>query len=308
MAHRPGTGIRWVAWAAVILFAAGTWALARGTGAFDPGGLTEEELAGRGGSADPCAVPLGWRIADVDPRFGIDRSRAAAAARQAVEYWESALGAGILPHDPVDGLPIRFGYDERQQTVQARQQAAQELAELDVRLDSRRAVLDREYDLLDRDLEVHNARVQDWNRRGGAPPAVAEELRRSAAALESRRRALDDRMGQLNRDLDERNRKWERLQQEFPDRRVESGHYGEQVRIRNGRVSEVFDREILVWYFDDPSELPVLIAHEFGHALGLGHAEGPGAVMSPVQTANLEELHSTDLQMLARICPDLVKD
>lgn len=303
--QRPATGARWVAWSFVILFAIGSWALAGGTGAFHRGGLTEEELADRGGSADPCAVPLGWRIADLDPRFGIDEIRAETAAREAAEYWEAALGPGLLPHDPVDGVPIRFRYDERQRTVQGRQRAARELAELDGRLDARRIAVDRQYDALDRDLRAHNARVQSWNDRGGATPAAAEMLERSAMSLESRRRALDERAEQLNREVDERNRRWERLQSEFPDRRVKSGHYGEQVRIRNGRVSQVFDREILVWYFDDPSELAVLIAHEFGHALGLGHAEGPGAVMSAVQSADLEGLHSMDLQMLARVCPDL---
>lgn len=61
-----------------------------------------------------CAVPVAWRLADVDPRFGVSREWVAGAARDAARAWGSLDGVSLLAEDDEGGLGIRLVYDERQ--------------------------------------------------------------------------------------------------------------------------------------------------------------------------------------------------
>ncbi len=65
-------------------------------------------------AAPPCAVPVAWRLADVDPRFGVSREWVAGAARDAARVWGSVDGVSLLTEDDDGGLGIRLVYDERQ--------------------------------------------------------------------------------------------------------------------------------------------------------------------------------------------------
>ncbi len=71
-----------------------------------------------GGSAVPCAVPLGWRIARVDESFELSRAEARAALDQAATLWEDAVGRGLFSNESDGALPVRFVYDDRQERNQ----------------------------------------------------------------------------------------------------------------------------------------------------------------------------------------------
>lgn len=62
----------------------------------------------------PCAVPVAWRLADIDPRFGVSRDWVAGAARDAERIWGSFGGVPLLVEENDGGLGIRLVYDERQ--------------------------------------------------------------------------------------------------------------------------------------------------------------------------------------------------
>lgn len=68
-----------------------------------------------GGSAIPCEVPLGWRIARVDEAFDRSRAEARAALTQAALLWEEAVGTGLFSNEQDGGLPVRLVSDDRQE-------------------------------------------------------------------------------------------------------------------------------------------------------------------------------------------------
>ncbi|HSR42614.1 MAG TPA: hypothetical protein VLL48_10590, partial [Longimicrobiales bacterium] len=79
------------------------------------------------GSAVPCAVPLAWRVTDVDPRFELGERAAEDAVRAAAALWERAVGRELFPHEPGSGFPVRFDFDDRQALVQMRRRLEGEL-------------------------------------------------------------------------------------------------------------------------------------------------------------------------------------
>ena len=88
------------------------------------------------GSAVPCQVPLPWRIALLDGEFGIDAATAEGLVREATGLWEAAAGGSLFRHDPEEGMPIRFVYDQRQERTVERRRLEAELARSRATLDS----------------------------------------------------------------------------------------------------------------------------------------------------------------------------
>ena len=71
-----------------------------------------------GGSAVPCAVPLGWRIARVDEPFDLSRTEARAAFDKASTLWEDAVGLVLFSNESDGALPVRFVYEDDQERTQ----------------------------------------------------------------------------------------------------------------------------------------------------------------------------------------------
>ena len=230
--------------------------------------LADRALAGSGhseGSQEPCARSLPWRVARVDPRFGIGTATVEGVVERAASLWEAPVGRRIFVRDSVGGFPIRFTYDERQAEGVERRAAERVLRDALDSLETRRRALDT---------------------LGPEAVAAREELERLARDHEARRRALQERWGPVE---------------------GEAARYTEAVHAVGDRIVAV-DREIRVYRFDGPSDLERIVAHELGHALGLGHADVEGAIMGERLdlaggSSAPPALHPADVELLRARCP-----
>ena len=288
-----------------------------------------------GGSAVPCAVPLGWRIARVDESFELSRAEARAALAKAATLWEDAVGPGLFSNESDGALSIRFVYDNRQARTQERNRLVTDFDEARVSLEAERVEFEgrrqrydgmrRQYQdaLLDFDQRVAtlNDSIRYWNARGGAPEGVLSELGTSERVLDVEREALAvrgreikalqqrlvDDSERLDREMEAHRREGEALQTTFP--LTQAGIYREAVHSQEGKVTSV-SREIRIYRFDDLDNLVGLAAHELGHALGLGHSTVPGSVMrEEFVQADLPQgaprVQPADVEALRSLCSEL---
>lgn len=302
--------------------------------------LGADTVERRVGSVLPCDIPLGWRLGRIDGEFGLRRADARAAIEDAARLWEEALDRELFSHDPVSGFPVRFVYDERQAAARELERAEAAHRAAGRRLDGRRRELAERARALERDHEAYRERLQDlerrvtahnrelggWNRRGGAPPEVREELERARDSLRAEHRAVAETwralqqsartlrgdQEALNAAVEEHNRRSDELRSRYAPTWIESGSYREAADTDAGGVVSV-EREIRVFRFRDPDDLRLVIAHELGHALGLGHTDASGAVMSARQVRRSGtgrpgpsvEVTPADLALFAGTCPNV---
>lgn len=125
------------------------------------------------------------------------------------------------------------------------------------------------------------------------------------------RRRLEAQLGRLRATLDsaEFEARARELSERLPPDTAEAGVYREAV-VRDGAGGVDVSREIRIHRFADPDDLRRVIAHELGHALGLGHGSDPGSLMRGGPGLGDRDragllVAAEDLDRLRALCPGL---
>ncbi len=271
----------------------------------------------------PCRVPRTYALVPVDPRFHVTDAEFAKAASGAAAMWNTAAGKEILRGDPHGDIPVATVYDSRQEAVTRLKdlglrldQGEQSYEDVKRAYEQQKAAYDaqsRAYQSRDTAFETRKAAyeraVESAQReRGSVTPeqAAALEAERTAVnaqvpvlqrehdALEKQRADLNDVVSVLNRLAAEHNRSAESYnavgQAIGPE--YEAGLY-----VRSG-MSEHID----LYAFSSVQELQSLLAHEFGHALGLSHIDDPAAVMYFRSESGRDALAASDIAAIRERC------
>ncbi|MBX7131939.1 MAG: matrixin family metalloprotease [Fimbriimonadaceae bacterium] len=268
-------------------------------------------------TANPKSEPgILWRIGNISPEFRVSAAQVQTAVERAVELWESAAGKPLFTFDSTRGFPIDLVYDHRQVLWNTRQtaeaeiekrrlsvgKADQESKEAVAKLDAENKRLQSQKEAYDAKLDDFNRRVEEVNSQGGAAPeaaSVLDEERRSldddrnrllqaVQALERFKVEVDQLVERRNQQAQALNRAVEAFNTQYGKTAVQLGQC-----VRRGSVVE----RIEVFAFSDENHLAIILAHELGHALGIEHVEGDGALMSAVEEGSKAP---TQLKLTAR--------
>ena len=211
---------------------------------------------------DPCTSPLAWHIGAVDPRFGFTEEELRRAVEEAAGVWEDAAGRPLFRRDTVGSMAIHLVYDTRQQTYDRIRDR-----ETDV------AMLRGEVEALEELLGRMEDRVAEARRR--------HERQATDATAAAYRSAVDRYNGtvvQYNQVADRYNAALQSTRTDGPAE-VTAGNLQSNTRTLGGRVISM-DRVLTVTVAGDYRELVMVLTHELGHALGLGHVATEGALMA----------------------------
>lgn len=246
--------------------------------------------------AGPCRSPIEYSVGTFDERFGITQPAFIEAIRSAERAWEDALGRDVFAYDPNGDLKIHLIFDERQETALRNKNLESRVDETERTAESVRAEFDAlkasyerarsDYDLMVetyKTLETtYNGQVEYWNTQGGAPKNEYNKLTAQKTELENMQKLLETKRVEVNRLGEEVNdlvSKYNYLVRtansaieainESADKEFEQGEY----------IQSAFYRYINIYEFYDTRELIRIMAHEFGHALGMGHNENRESIM-----------------------------
>jgi hypothetical protein len=263
----------------------------------------------------PCTVPLPYSISALDTRFGVSEAAVRAALIDAETVWEEAAGRDLFTLEEEGGISVSLVYSEEQKTnelgevIDAEQEGynAQKASLEGLKRTYNRAKsrYETEAAAFDARAARYHEEVQRWNTQGGAPPAEYARLSKEQEALEEMQKALNsmaqevnDAAATLNTAVDALNALAKKL--------------NAKVNTYNERAGDAFDqgdyqedtqgKRISVYEFTDAADLRRVLAHEFGHALGIPHVEDPGSIMYSFNAGSTLELSEDDVVALRAVC------
>jgi ABC-type transporter Mla subunit MlaD len=267
-----------------------------------------------------CGIPLTYAIGEVDARFGLSEDEVREVVAEVAGRWEEVTGRDLFVYEPEDAaLTIHFSYDDRQKLTEDEHALRDVLTraenvsesirgaygELLTQYESLRTTYDTRIKQYEAELAAHNTEVAEWNEKGGAPEEVFGRLAEEERSLSEEAEELRDNAGELNTLVDRLNHLAEEGNEAVRD-------YNERVDVYNDRFNH--EREftqgdyqsgkVTIYQFADREELLLVLAHELGHALSLGHVEDPAAVMYYLMDGQDTALSFTDADIIEfeRVC------
>ncbi len=270
---------------------------------------------------DPCGKPLKYALGNIDPRFGTSAEQVRAAAKNAEAIWENDAKRNLFDFDSNSELKINLVFDERQErflegktlgkqleSVQSLQKGiSQEYDSATSRYEAKKAQYQQSLSEYERRLKVYNQEVDHLNRQGGT--ASAEEYDR----LNQEAKALNQMQGDIEGMRNDLNVLAGKINSLAGKDRQAVEAYNEHVSAYRDAYGEdkEFDQGVYtgdainVYQFQDAPDLTLVLAHELGHALGLGHVDGESSLMyymMEAQDAEYPRLSTQDEAALQMQC------
>jgi Matrixin len=265
-----------------------------------------------------CPVPIQYRIGEIDSRFGIDTEAAKTFATKAETEWESALARELFVYDESAEFAINFIYDERQQRARTEEewrvaldadevknnQQIEEIKRLGARYEEAQQTYEAERSRYESKLASYNEEVATYNAAGGAPQEVYAQLQREAKELEELLQGILAQERRLTQEAETITSLGEKANADIAAYNAEVLEYNEMFGEIDTYTQGDFKRDrINVYKFSDEREIVAVLAHEFGHALGLGHVEGEGSIMYYLLTQrDATSLSATDKAAFEAVC------
>ncbi|MEK7218234.1 MAG: matrixin family metalloprotease, partial [Patescibacteria group bacterium] len=260
-------------------------------------------------------------VGTADARFRLAEGEFARAVETAEALWEDATGRRLFRRVATGGMVVGAVFDQRQETREKLEEIGLRLDQgkeaydaLHARYQEKRAAYERlqsAYEGLEaryeRERADYDADLQSVRARG-----VGEE---DIARLEAKRQgvnrladSLNTQQGILRNAVDEVNALVGMLRRIAAQENLSLDEYedvGESIgeEYEAGTYERAWGKQsITVFAFSEQEELIRLLAHEMGHALGIGHIPDPSAVMYRLNQSGPLALSPADVAAVRERC------
>jgi chromosome segregation ATPase len=274
----------------------------------------------------PCKKAVTYSIVSFDSRFDISKKDFLTYLGEAEAIWEKPTERDLFTYKDESNkanLEINLVYDYRQEataklhalgiTVSDTKHSYDTLKSKYQSMQKNYLRSKTEYESKSSDFETkqkeYNQRVEKWNSKGGAPKDVFQELTLQAQKLKEELTILNSMETDLNKKIDDINALVtviNRLAKTLNLNASELNTIGLKTRGEEFTQGEYKSgpegQAINIYEFSTKEKLIRVLAHELGHALGLGHVEDPDAVMYRLNESKNENLTADDIVALKKLC------
>jgi Matrixin len=271
-----------------------------------------------------CQEPLTYHIGTVDERFGLSRQEFSDSVGKAASIWGKPYARPLLRDEPDGKVEINLVYDYRQEALDRLKKLHYSIGttkssydDMKGRFENLKAEYERKNSSLltnsdthNRRLAIYNAEIEAARQRGAVTESVHRRLMTEKSELNDMRENLQARQEELKKIADILNSMTVVINDIATNYNldvVKSQDTGKQLGSEfcgGDYVSKGGKQTITIYQFDDEKRLVRVLAHEFGHALGLKHNDNPMAIMYRLMQSDSLNLAPDDIAALKERCGD----
>ncbi len=269
-----------------------------------------------------CQKPITYSITNLDDKFALSKEEFLQDIEEAEKIWESSSGQQLFQYAEDGDLKINLIYDSRQKATDSLKEIGLVIKNdkatfesLKTRYDGLLLSYNQQKARLDALLENYNATKNTYdkdvdriNKKGGASKTQFEVLEQRRVDLNNQVVLINKESEILNALVDSINSTASLLNKLINTLNLKIDNYN-TVGASNGQqfnegeyISDGRTATINIYQFNNKTELISVLAHEFGHALGMEHVDNRKAIMYYLNESGGEKLTEEDIAELNRVC------
>ena len=272
----------------------------------------------------PCSETLTVQVGDIDSRYNITKPEVEELIREVAGVWSNAAGSNAIMYDENGEISLNLIYADEQKLSDKERQYRDRLEQEEVSI----TVGEREYQQMknqyDEEVQQYQGRsnnlqasidqLNQWvdqkNEQGGFNEEDLERFENRKQQIDQVRVQLANTETRLARKADELNNRVDFLNERVERKNQLVDEYnrtfsGER-EFTQGQYQWTANTKVIdIFSFIDREELKLVIAHEVGHALGIGHVQNPKSVMHRLMGEQIRpgiKLTSEDIEALQNVC------
>lgn len=271
-----------------------------------------------------CSGPITWSVGSIDSEFNITPSDLKDIMSDVERLWSDAVDQNLIEYSDSGSVAINLIYSENQKFTDNEQKLSEQINVMRKKYYSMRVDYQRESVEFQRKLAQYNEtfteyaqRVNEYNLRLSRLTNSGIVSRDDDEQLKNLKKEMDfleKKLDPLEQELTTEEQKLNRLSEELNDYADEVNEYVYQYRNRFSQSRTFYQgfytnvgnkKKINIYQFESADKLRLVLAHEFGHALGLSHTDNPVSIMNYNMRLQLDQklkLADQDISAIQNKC------